>query len=55
MKKEYMNPTMRVVRLQQKSYILSGSPETVNSVNGNVFDETIESDAGYDFNTYGIR
>ena len=22
---------------------------------GNVFDETIESDAGYDFNTYGIR
>ena len=49
-KKEYMKPTMRVVKLQHKFQLLDGSPTTssVTSVKGNVFDiDSFESDEVY--------
>ena len=50
MKKEYMKPDMRVIEIKHRCHILTGSFTTrrVNAVNGNVFDEVVESDDKYD-------
>ena len=44
MKREYMSPTMLVVKLQHRSNILLTT--SVNEVRGNVFD-SVSSDEGY--------
>ena len=46
MKKEYFKPSMKVVKLQHKCQILSGS-SPAKSVKGNVFDGGIDSDEEY--------
>ena len=46
MKKIYLKPAVRVVKLQHRCHMLTGSPTPVTGVNGNVFD-SVESDEGY--------
>ena len=50
MKKEYMKPAMRVVELRHRRQFLLASRgvKYVNKVQGNVFEEGVESDAGYE-------
>ena len=47
MKREYLKPGVREVKLQHRCHMLAGSPTAVTSVNGNVFD-SVESDEGYE-------
>ena len=46
MKKDYLKPAMRAVKLRHKCKLLAASPQG-RSVKGNVFDGGIDSDEGY--------
>ena len=44
MKKEYINPTMKVVKMKTRSKLLSGSPTTSVNIKS---EEDAEVDGGY--------
>lgn len=48
MKREYMRPTVRVVKLQHRSQILAGSGHGVTSVSTNLGDDRFEWGGGDD-------